>query len=406
MAVEYLKQGGRIVGAIGISSAPNTYDMYTIIAKAVIQGIGACGYQTTGYPPFHQLTGDGEAMAYRAGAEILGKEFVMTHWTRPDIPLGDATALWFMDNDKIPGHLKELRFASVVGGYLADAAGNKLPERPSTASQYIFSTLTPEFAAHAGQGPIYVVRPDGSKIEIIGGMAIGASIRHGDGIWAADKQCGSSVPGLYAAGDALGTIGNGATYGGGTSSSMGAMVTGAIAGTAAAKEAAKMDRPVVHPDEIARAKQFANAPRERKGGFGPRWVTHLLQNTMTPYFVYFIKKADRLQAALTNIEFMQQHLVPMLIARDPHELRLAHETRSMVLSAEFRLRSALFRNESRGNHYREDFPRRDDTNWLAWTKIRPVDGKMTMVKVPIPKEWWQHESIPYEQRYPTRFPGE
>jgi len=91
---------------------------------------------------------------------------------------------------------------------------------------------------------------------------------------------------------------------------------------------------------------------------------------------------------------------------NPHELRLAHETKNMVLSAEMRLRSALFRTESRGNHFREDYPRRDDPNWLAWTKIRAEHGKMMLIKVPVPKEWWPDLSTPYEQRYPFRFPGE
>jgi succinate dehydrogenase/fumarate reductase flavoprotein subunit len=78
----------------------------------------------------------------------------------------------------------------------------------------------------------------------------------------------------------------------------------------------------------------------------------------------------------------------------------------MVLSAEMRLRSALFRTESRDNHYREDYPRRDDPNWLAWTKIKEEQGTMKLIKVPVPREWKPDLSIPYEQRYPFRIPGE
>ena len=98
--------------------------------------------------------------------------------------------------------------------------------------------------------------------------------------------------------------------------------------------------------------------------------------------------------------------MPMLFARDPHELRLAHETRNMVLTAEMQLRSALFRTESRGNHYREDYPMRDDANWLAWTKIKLDQGNMTLQKVPVPREWWPDPSKSYRQRYPMPMPGE
>ena len=42
------------------------------------------------------------------------------------------------------------------------------------------------------------------------------------------------------------------------------------------------------------------------------------------------------------------------------ELRLAHETENMLLNAEMKLRASLSRTESRGTHYREDYPARDD----------------------------------------------
>ncbi len=232
------------------------------------------------------------------------------------------------------------------------------------------------------------------------------SLRKADGIWPADNNCGSSLPGLYAAGDALGNMQNGAVYALPGSAIAGGAVTGTIAGEAAAKEALQIGPLAVDEAEISRAKQVVHAPRERQGGFSPRWVTQLLQNTMMPYFVSYIKQADRLQATLTIIEFIQEHLVPRLYARDPHELRLAHETKNMVLSAEMRLRSALFRTESRGNHYREDTPRRDDPAWLAWTKIREEQGKMVLIKVPVPEAWWPDLSAPYQERYPYRFPGE
>ncbi|NLE01744.1 MAG: FAD-binding protein, partial [Fibrobacter sp.] len=222
----------------------------------------------------------------------------------------------------------------------------------------------------------------------------------------ANMNCGSSLPGLYAAGDALGNIQNGAVYALTGSAIAGGAVTGTIAGETAAKEALQIGELVVGDDEIKRAKAYIFTPIERKGGFSPRWVTQLLQNTMMPYFVSYIKKADRLEATLKLVEFMQEHIVPKIFARDPHELRLAHEAKNMILSAEMRLRSALFRTESRGNHYREDFPRREDPEWLAWTKITRENGEMKLIKVPIPEEWWPDLSLPYNERYPFRIPGE
>ena len=95
---------------------------------------------------------------------------------------------------------------------------------------------------------------------------------------------------------------------------------------------------------------------ERKNGYSPRWVTQLLQNTMIPYFVSYVKHGARLQAALTNVEFLRDHLVPQMYARDIHEMKLVRETANMVLTAEMILTASLFRKESRGAHYREDYP--------------------------------------------------
>jgi succinate dehydrogenase/fumarate reductase flavoprotein subunit len=98
--------------------------------------------------------------------------------------------------------------------------------------------------------------------------------------------------------------------------------------------------------------------------------------------------------------------VPRLLANDSHELRLAHEVKNMVLGSEISLRASLFRTESRGSHYREDYPQRDDANWLVWEKLRLEEGKMKLWKEPIPEKWWPDSSKPYGERYPKKFPGE
>jgi succinate dehydrogenase/fumarate reductase flavoprotein subunit len=146
---------------------------------------------------------------------------------------------------------------------------------------------------------------------------------------------------------------------------------------------------------------------ERKGGFAPRWVNQVLKNTLMPYFILYIKHEDRLKGALAYIEFMQAHMVPMLKAHDPHELRLAHETRNMILNAEMKLRSSMARKESRGSHYREDYPQRND-DFLAWVKLKDEAGEMAVRVDPIPKELLFEELLqkPYEERYPLRFPKE
>ncbi len=125
------------------------------------------------------------------------------------------------------------------------------------------------------------------------------------------------------------------------------------------------------------------APLKRKAGFGPAWVTQTLQGIMIPNFVLYIKKESLLKAALAYVEELRDHHMPMLRAADMHELRLAHETANMIISAEMKLKASLMRKESRCSHYRLDYPEIDDKNWQAWINIYKDDeGSMQLEKQP------------------------
>ena len=400
MITELLKQDGRVSGAVGI--AMDNDDLHVFIAKTTVLCAGACGFKPPGFSPIAQLTCDGEAMAYRAGAEIGGKEFVDTHYTAMEMPsiLGRKKSALSPELEARLGLGPDF----TLFGEQFNALGDRIDVRPEGTSGYRFTYLQKEIEAHLGRAPII---SQGTRAnELVGGAALGMSLRKADGLWPASSECASTVPGLYAAGDSLYTIQNGAVYAFLGSSMAGSAITGSIAGAASAKEALNIGKTAICAEEIDRAKKFVLAPTERQGGFSPGWVTQLLQNTMMPYFISYIKKEDRLLAAQTIISFIRDHLAPCLYAQGSHELRLAHETKNMVLSAEMRLKSSIFRTESRGNHYREDFPRRDDACWLAWSKIREDHGEMKLMKVPIPQEWRPDLSLPYEERYPFRFPGE
>ncbi|MFC1891798.1 FAD-dependent oxidoreductase [Thermodesulfobacteriota bacterium] len=387
MITELLRQDGRIVGAVGLPMESN--DLYIFKSKATVISAGAGAFKPAGWPT-SQLTSDGDAMAYRVGVEITGKEFVDTHGTSAENPA----------HRSVPGARPSGRGeAPRSRPSMINAEGNKVP-----SSGMLW--LNMEFEAHAGRAPITQEGPDGKSVRI-GGASSGMSTHNTEGIWPADTECGTSIPGLYAAGNSLGTMQTGAMYAAGGTALSGASVTGARAGWSAAGYALRAEKPEVDKEELSRIKKTVYGPGERKGGFSPKWVTQLLQNAMIPYFVMYVKKEDRMQATLTMVEFMRDHLVPKLTAKDSHELRLAHETKNMALNAEMRLRASLFRTESRGCHYREDYPRRDDPNWLAWVLLKEEDGRMNVLKKPIPEEWRPDLSLPYKERYPyCRFPGE
>src|SRR5262249_13125527 len=78
----------------------------------------------------------------------------------------------------------------------------------------------------------------------------------------------------------------------------------------------------------------------------------------------------RLQQALRTVESLDQQFGE-LKAPHTHELVRLKETEAMLLAARFILGASLFRTESRLSHFRDDFPQRDDANWVVWADIIP-----------------------------------
>jgi succinate dehydrogenase/fumarate reductase flavoprotein subunit len=386
MVAELLTSDGVVMGALGIPM--DAEGLFAFKAKATVLAAGAGGFRPTNWP-INNLTSDADCMAYRVGAEITGKEFADPH-----AGFGDRA-----------GHMGFGRF-----GREPDGGKPRMGRRVNAAGEPVGSAgtlfLDLDFEAHAGKAPIYVELEGGERHPLVGGASSGMSTHKTEGTWPADTDCSSNVRGLFAAGDSLGTMQSGATYAAIGQSVLGCSVTGARAGIGAATCASEIGRSSWKTIDVDRRAKDLVAPLERQGGFSPRWVTQMLQNTMIPYYVMYVKHEARLQAALTNVEFFRDHLAPALYARDQHELRLAHETRNMILNAEMRLRASLYRTESRGCHYREDHPRRDDPDWLAWVIIRKgEDGRMELFKRPVPAEWWPDFDLPYEKRYPLKMPG-
>jgi len=413
MITDLIKQGDVIAGAVGFHTREG--DFYCIKAKAVIISTGSGNFKTAG-EPWHQWTADGEAMGYRAGAEITGKEFghkdVGSLSAFPTVPKGVAKA-----------HSCRI--------YI-NGEGNDYMKEYSLALHS--NMLCAAFEIHAGRGPIYLdfdrLTPEDrqacvnfvdawgrgyevgkaidyatvtGKREVIWGSGVGCTGWGWGGI-RVNTKCESNIPGLYAAGDSAGTCAAGSMEA--ISGIGGAAVTGNIAAQNAVHYVGTAQELDIDDARIARLKEQVFSPLSRQGGFSPAYVTEILRSLMVPYFVVQIKKADRLQAAITMVSFVEEHLIPRMKAVDAHDLRMAHEVRNMALDAEIVLRSSLFRTESRGSHYREDYPRRDDPNWLAWTIAQRTCDGMVMSKQPVPQNWWPDLSKPYKERYTLRFPGE
>ena len=121
----------------------------------------------------------------------------------------------------------------------------------------------------------------------------------------------------------------------------------------------------------------------RDKGLLPADAISAIQDVVCPIKYNLRRSKDRLEEAISKIKEVQERLSE-LCAKDGHGLGKCHEAKSMAVCAEMTFRAALMRTESRGFHYREDYPKRDDKNWLKWVIVKQEAGKMVLSTEPVP----------------------
>jgi succinate dehydrogenase/fumarate reductase flavoprotein subunit len=373
MITNLIKQDGKIAGATGFCL--DDKKIITFKAKSVVLCTGAGGFKPNGFP-ICDLTHDGTIMAYKIGAKVTGKEWNDGHHASSKNP-GDSFGNWHGMFEEKPNITKveirhdlgvDLNFRAYVDGGISkmqfseaksDINGPYVPEE----FQRRRTQRPPSDDAHNGG------RPPGMSENPTGGSSAGLAIHKSEGLVPINDKCESTIKGLYAAGDALGSHMSGGIYTQIGSSLAGSAVQGAIAGQSAAKYAQNVKDINLDKQNLASIHKNMIAPLKRENGYSPAWVTQTLQGVMIPNFVLYIKSEAMLQGALAFVDELLNHHVPKLKASDMHELRLAHETENMIINAKMKLKASMMRKESRCSHYRLDYPNVDDKNWRAWINI-------------------------------------
>jgi len=394
-------EDGSVAGAMGF--AVDEEKVITIRAKSVILCTGAGGFKPNGFP-ICDLTHDGSIMAYNIGAKITGKEWNDGHLGSAKNS-ADSFGNWHDMFEQTPSttSVQINHHLGVDLNYIAYASGNSVkmgpPGMPSSTTieggpftpEEFKNNATPPKGSderrgppeNARGGPKEGERPPGMNADPVGGSSAGLAIHKSEGLAPINDKCESTIKGLYAAGDALGSHMSGGIYTQIGSSLAGSAVQGAIAAEASSSYAKSIKMPEVSKEQIAKIKEEILAPLKREAGYSPRWITQTLQGIVIPNFVLYIKKERMLQASLTYVEELEESHIPHIKASDMHELRLAHETINMVISAQMKLRASLMRKESRCSHFRVDYPELDNENWQAWINIyKDKNGAMAFKKQP------------------------
>ncbi len=391
--VDLLKDGDSVCGAIGFGMI----DGGCVIAEAgaVVLANGNQCYKLM--PRWSSAGGEGIAAAYRAGAAMRGAEFGnFINWVFADtkeVCQGAEDVLYNNKGENISKRVRptlesDVHSKEVVEWWKEMKAGNG-PICANMAENYVNNEIVPAFHADA-----LAVRPVSMKFwGLTIGKAMAASTVHSPmqpvmpGLNAelapvkVDHQMATTVPGLFAIGDTCyaGTCLAGAVPappGRMRGSGLGfATFSGARCAPAAVAAArAASARPDAGQAEVLKARVFA--PLGRSGTAAPAMV-HAVQDVMAPVGYSIYKHADRMSEALDKVLALKAQ-VPSLAAADPHHLAACHVAESMVLGAEMFYRASIAREESRGWHLREDFPERDDANFLKWIELHDDGGEMAI----------------------------
>ncbi|MDC7243423.1 MAG: FAD-binding protein, partial [Sphaerochaetaceae bacterium] len=355
-------------------------------------------------------------MAYNIGAKITGKEWNDGHPGKRDNS-ADTFGNWHGMFEQTPSTTSSdiHHDLGVDINYKAYASGNsivmgppgmgsedKLKGGPQTPAEFKRSG-PPSMSENNKDGPKIAKNggdmerkgmpparkdgerglPPGMSASPVGGSSAGLAIHKSEGLTPINDRCESTIKGLYAAGDALGSHMSGGIYTQIGSSLAGSAIQGAIAGEESAKYSKNKTFAKISKQKLESIKEEILAPLKKEAGYSPAWVTQTLQGIMIPNFVLYIKKQSMMEAALIYVQELMESHMPYLKASDMHELRLAHETKNMIISAKMKLKASIMRKESRGSHFRLDYPEIDDKNWMAWINIyKDKNGEMALEKQP------------------------
>jgi len=391
---DLLKMDGIVVGAIGFNIRNGKFHIFK--AKAVILAAGSCTFRG-GYEDQGMCWGEGIDLAFRAGAELKNLEFT-TLWVIPKkfrwegigmmLPLG-------------------AEFVNVKGEYFM----NRYSPTLKSNCDYNYIARAMAIEARQGRGPFYLdcgaMTPEGKEMatpvagwgEVQYKQLLEAGVRpfeerqewtaaveQQNGIHS-DLEMRTIVPGLFVAG-VLRNMDPGVYFSGWSICKCAAF--GRWAGESAASYAnSSVPPPQIDEAEVMEFKRTVYAPLD-KIGTDPEEVLRELQSTIFPVFI--LKNEANLQKALRKVESIRGDLLPQMGARDLHHLAKLKGILSMTLVAELILRASLMRTETRATHYREDYPNRDDRNWLKWIIISQKEGRLNFRLEPLPIDRYKHKT--------------
>ena len=388
-----LKDGERVAGAFGYWRENGRFVVFK--AKSVVIATGGIGKAWSITSNSWEYTGDGMALAYDAGAELMDMEFVQFHPTGMVWPPGVQGILV---TEAVRGE----------GGVLRNKVGERFmqrydPEKMELSTRDVVARAI-YTEAKEGRGtehggayldishkPAEYVKKklpsmyhqfrELADVDITKGpMEVGPTCHYMmGGVRVAAETAESSVPGLFAAGEAAAGLHGANRLGGNSLSDL--LVFGRRAGIAAAKHATQVAAPVIDASQVDDASREMLEPFARSEGDSPYRVDEALQETMQSNVGIF-RNEDDLKKGLSGLQQLKERAARMRVEGSRlfnPGWHLARDLKSMLTVSEAVALSALERKESRGAHSRIDYPKYDEL-WGKQNNIVTRDGDQMALK--------------------------
>jgi succinate dehydrogenase/fumarate reductase flavoprotein subunit len=402
MITDLLLHDGQVTGAVGL----NTLDgkLYAFEAKAVILCTGGAMRIWPHTTAPDELTGDGMAMAYRAGAELVDMEFPMfmpyaligsTAASGVDFPYlltayVEAYALnrlgerymkrW--DPQRMERTTRDVN--SIAAGIeILEGRGSpkggtyvSLKHLPDNIIEYTAEWF-PESMAGWRYGGFDMKRfiPDPTRQA----METAPATHFWNGGVRINERCETNVPGLYAAGEGTGSI-HGANRVSGNALTM-TQVWGPRAGQFAAQYAASAGDKGIDAEQVAMLREKMLQGLEQRDGSSAIHLRKRIRD-MAATKVWVVRDQQGLEEALSKLPEMRQEWKATAVKCKARVCNLewveALQNENMLDVLEMVARASLLRTESRGACYRRDHPKTDNVDWIKNIIIRKADGRMDL----------------------------
>jgi succinate dehydrogenase / fumarate reductase, flavoprotein subunit len=391
-----LTDANGVTGAFGYWRESGRF--VTFKAKSIVIATGGIGKSWKITSNSWECTGDGMALAYEAGAELLDMEFVQFHPTGMVWPpgvqgilvteavRGEGGILRNKNGERFMEKYDPKRLELSTRDVVARSIYTEVKEGRGSPHGGAFLDISHKDAEYVKRKlpSMYHQFKELADVDITKGpMEVGPTCHYVMGGIRVDAETGqSSVRGLFAAGEAAGGLHGANRLGGNSLSDL--LVFGRRAGLAAAENAKKTSAPSLDIAQIEEAERRALAPFERTGSDNPYTVQHDLQDVMQNLVGIFRTDAD-LRKALIELEKLKERASKMRVEGSRlfnPGWHLSIDLTCMLTVSEACARAALARTESRGAHSRLDFPKTEDTWGLKNLAIVKKGDAMTLVEVP------------------------